>query len=134
MISTQETIQTYRICDIYGKSYELIHSLYPILSHWEVKDDRQHIAKADCTLNESFLNIGELNVIRSHRQMGIGTEILKNIIHWAKGSHISCIAGSITESDTNSNPKLISWYQSLGFHYNVDQDNPHFIGMIEMKV
>jgi len=52
---------------------------------------------------------------RNFQHLGIGTELLKCVIHFAKAKGLEKVVGKIVDGDYSKNPRLPRWYEQRGF-------------------
>jgi GNAT superfamily N-acetyltransferase len=51
----------------------------------------------------------------NYRRRGIGGALMASVIAEARRRGVRCLRGSVVESDLNGNPRLLEWYERLGF-------------------
>jgi GNAT superfamily N-acetyltransferase len=146
------------ITDSSGTVYRLHHVEYSILSDWDIFDGEYRIGFAHCLKDGSILTLGDIKLEatfvkpagqwerwarkllglqhypKNYRKRGLGSALLKVIIHWAKENGFTQIKGSISNVDTPHNPKLVEWYNRLGFTFSKYSTNGRFVGEITLNL
>ena len=51
----------------------------------------------------------------NYRRRGLGSALLKSLIHHARTKNAQQLYGNVFEQDVQNNPKLLYWYQKHGF-------------------
>jgi hypothetical protein len=144
------------ITDSSGTVYRLHHVEYETLCGWNIFDGEWRVGVANCCKNGTMLSLGDIKMEaafvaptgrfnrwirklvgaqlppKNYRQRGLGSALLKEIIHWAKEHGFTQIEGEISTVDTPHNPKLLEWYARFGFTFTKHQTDGILIGKITL--
>jgi len=123
--------------------------------HWEVRYKSDYVGLAKWTMLQT--DVMELNDIlirddsdtvdlsiierimnergkrkgttKNYRRKGLGTELLKSLVKFARENNVKQICGSIVRTDIIRTPNLIEWYKERGF-----REGPPYRGCIKEAI
>ncbi|TVQ18893.1 MAG: hypothetical protein EA367_13365 [Leptolyngbya sp. DLM2.Bin15] len=150
-INSQATL----VSDKAGRQYELTCSEMDSLLIVHLHRSGEEVGTARCIIDADAILLCDLEICdgrdlnwvqRLMRQLsgkpvtyqclGLGTAILRTVIQNARDKELRAIYGSVTQTDLDNNPHLLTWYQQHGFQIEepTEQEIESAIARIHLSI